>query len=439
VLCSRDRGRTWNSIVGDLPERHLVWRIVQDHVKPELLFAGTEFGVFCTLDGGQHWIKLAGNVPTIPFRDLEIQQREDDLVGATFGRGFYVLDDYSPLRAIDQAVLKEPFTLFPIKTAKLYLPARRLGGVKGSQGDAFFNAPNPPYGAVFTYYQRESLKTRKQIRRQQEAEARKAGGDNPYPGFDGLKREDREQDPAVVFTIHDADGQIVRKVIGSTAAGIHRLAWDLRYASVTAGGGRGPLVTPGTYTVTVTQCLDDVWTTIGPPQTFEVASLLESAMPLKKREEILRFQKLAGELQRTVVGTRARLQEGLDELTEIQKVLRQTDKAEVAWIEEARSLELRLLELRERLVGDAVRSRHSQVAPPSILRRASLAYEGSLNSFDGPTKTHRQSYEIANTAFQQLRKELVAILEKDLARLKSTLDQAAVPWTAGRGVPALEP
>ena len=163
-------------------------------------FSATEFGLFFTVDGGQHWVKLTGNVPTIPFRDLEIQQRENDLVGASFGRGFFVLDDYSPLRGISEDRLAEPFLLFPVKEAWQYIPARVLGGRKGSQGDALFTAPNPPFGAIFTYYLRDSLKTRKQLRQEKEAEAKKAGGDNPYPGFDELKKEEREEDPALILS-----------------------------------------------------------------------------------------------------------------------------------------------------------------------------------------------------------------------------------------------
>jgi hypothetical protein len=123
LLKSTDRGRSWVSIAGDLPERHLVWRLVQDHVKPELLFAGTEFGVFFTVDGGDRWVELTGGVPTIPFRDLVIQRRENDLVGATFGRGFYVLDDYTVLREVTEERLAEEATLFPIRPAWWYLPA----------------------------------------------------------------------------------------------------------------------------------------------------------------------------------------------------------------------------------------------------------------------------------------------------------------------------
>ncbi|MHC5002127.1 MAG: WD40/YVTN/BNR-like repeat-containing protein, partial [Planctomycetota bacterium] len=230
VLKSADRGRTWTSIAGDLPDRHIVWRLVQDHERPELLFAGTEFGVFFTIDGGWHWVKLTGGVPVIPFRDLAIQRRENDLVGATFGRSFYVLDDYTPLRHVSEEMLAGEAALLPVRDAWWYVPRRPLGGGgKASQGEAFFIAPNPPFGAVFTYYLRDALKTRKEQRREREKAIEKAGGDTPYPGWDALREEQLEDDPAIVLTVRDADGAVVRRVTGPVGAGFHRVAWDLRY------------------------------------------------------------------------------------------------------------------------------------------------------------------------------------------------------------------
>ena len=157
LLKSTDRGATWSSIVGDLPDRHLIWRLVQDHEKPGLMFLGTEFGIFFTVDGGGNWVKLTGNAPNISFRDLVIQQREDDLVGASFGRSFWVFDDYSPLRGVSEESLENEAILFPVKKTWWYHQRRTLGrGGKASQGDAFYVAENPPFGATFTYYLRDS-------------------------------------------------------------------------------------------------------------------------------------------------------------------------------------------------------------------------------------------------------------------------------------------
>jgi photosystem II stability/assembly factor-like uncharacterized protein len=163
IFKSTNRGGTWTLISESLPERHVVWRIVQDHERPGLLFAATEFGVFFTIDGGGQWVKLAGGVPVISFRDLVIQKRENDLVGATFGRGFFILDDYTPLRHITEQSLQAEGLLFPVRDADWYIPKLPLGDFeengKSSQGDSFYVAPNPPFGAVFTYFLKEGLKT----------------------------------------------------------------------------------------------------------------------------------------------------------------------------------------------------------------------------------------------------------------------------------------
>ncbi len=273
LLKSTDRGATWRSIRGDLPGRHLVWRLVQDHEKPGLLFAGTEFGVFFTVDGGSRWIQLTGGVPNIPFRDLAIQRRENDLVGATFGRSFYVFDDYTPLRDVSEELLAQDAELFPVREAKWYIPRRPFGrGAKGSQGDDFFNGDNPPFGAVFTYYLAETAKTLEADRQAREKEVAEAGGDTPYPGWDALREEELEEEPAVLLTVRDAAGDVVRRITGPASAGFHRVAWDLRYPSSApegeaqgffSRGDSGYLAAPGTYSVSLARRIDGVVTDLG--------------------------------------------------------------------------------------------------------------------------------------------------------------------------------
>ncbi|MEE8138363.1 MAG: glycosyl hydrolase, partial [Thermoanaerobaculia bacterium] len=262
VLQSADRGRTWSSIAGDLPERGSVYSLAEDHAEPGLLFAGTEFGVFFTLDGGGQWIRLEGGLPTIAVRDLAIQQRENDLVVGTFGRGFYILDDYTPLRGLTREALEEEAQLFPVKKTWMYIPSYPLA-LRGTsfQGDSFFAAPNPPFGAVFTYYLKEELKSRK--KRRQEAEKEKLEKDEPvyYPSWEELRAEDREEEPAILLTVSDAEGNVVRRLTGPTDGGFHRVAWDLRFPPSTPtrlepfpldnpfrNPPIGPLVAPGTYT-----------------------------------------------------------------------------------------------------------------------------------------------------------------------------------------------
>ena len=150
ILKSSDKGKTWTSISGNLPERGSVYCIKQDFVDPNLLFVGTEFGAYFSNDGGLNWTKLAG-LPTIAVYDLDIQQRENDLVAATFGRGFWVLDNYSPLRSLTKATLDQKAHIFPVKDALLYIPADPLGlEGTGFQGANLWAAKNPEFGATFT-------------------------------------------------------------------------------------------------------------------------------------------------------------------------------------------------------------------------------------------------------------------------------------------------
>src|SRR5207245_5563320 len=161
LLKSTDGGKTWTSIAGDLPDNGPVLAFEEDPVNPNLLFAGTEFGAYFTVDAGKKWVRLKGGLPTIPVRDMVIHPRDNDLVIATFGRGFYVLDDITPLRQLKPEMLEQPASLLPVKDALLYIERHPLGEPnKGFQGDAYYTAENPAFGATLTYYWKENLKTK---------------------------------------------------------------------------------------------------------------------------------------------------------------------------------------------------------------------------------------------------------------------------------------
>jgi hypothetical protein len=245
LLKSPDRGRTWTSIAGDLPDRHVVWSIVEDHVNPKLLFAGTEFGLFFTVDAGRHWIRMRGGAPTIQFRDLEVQPREDDLVCATFGRGFYVLDDYTPLRHLGSGNLEQKFSLFPPRDARVYDEIMYVVAAFGN-----FTMPNPPFGALLHYYLREELT--------------------------------RNNSDKLVLAITDAEGEAVCRITGPATAGLHRVVWDLRRLPHTqekeSGQSRrrsrpGKLVEPGEYTISLLKVGNGRETALGESQTIQVKPL----------------------------------------------------------------------------------------------------------------------------------------------------------------------
>ncbi|NIP18718.1 MAG: glycosyl hydrolase [Xanthomonadales bacterium] len=447
ILKSTNRGRSWRSISGDLPDRHLVWRLVQDHVNPQLLFAGTEFGVFFTVDGGGHWTKLAGGVPNISFRDLAIQKRENDLVGATFGRSFYVLDDYTPLRGLTQAQLESATLLFPVRDALWYLPRMPLGefrtGSKSSQGDGYFVAPNPPFGAVVTYYLPESLMTAKEQRREREMEIEKAGGDTPYPGFDALREEAAEEDPAVVLTVRDTAGNLVRRLEGPAKAGFHRIAWDLRYANSDPWTDQsqdqwlsfaGPLAAPGEYTVSLATRVNGVLNDTGLQSPITVNLMHQSKLATATPEQVVAFGLKLDTLLRKGSGAGAAMQQLLNELGAIKQTLVRSQASDDLR-DRARAMELEVLDLQVRLSGDENLDRMGAPGPVSVNRRVEVARMGTAFSSYGPAPMHERSLEIAEQAFADIETALGRIFDTDLPALRQDLDEAGVPWTPGRGVP----
>ena len=448
ILKSTNRGGTWTSIAESLPERHVVWRIVQDHVEQDLLFAGTEFGVFFTIDGGNKWVKLGGGAPTISFRDLAIQKRENDLVAASFGRGFWILDDYTPLRAITEDQLKNEAVLFPVRTAPWYIEKMPLGNFdangKASQGDSFFLAPNPPFGAVFTYYLNEDLKTSRELRRDSEKELEKSSGDTAYPGWDALRDEETEEPPAIVLTVSNASGQVIRRIEGPVSAGFHRVAWNLRYPLSSPWTPKprereyivktGPLAAPGSYRVKLSKRINGQLTDLGTVQSFEVNPIGERGLPGAPVEELVAFTTRLDHMNRQVAGANAAIKTLLVETGAIKATLLRSGAADTLR-EQTRSIELELLEIQQKITGNEARGLYGDEGPVSINRRLEVAMMGTFRSTYGPTVTHRESIEIAELEFAALKTSIQRISEVEMPALRKELNAAGVPWTPGRGVP----
>jgi photosystem II stability/assembly factor-like uncharacterized protein len=448
ILKSTNRGGTWTRISESLPERHIVWRVVQDHVNPRLLFAGTEYGVFFTLDSGENWVKLGGGAPTISFRDLVIQTREDDLVAASFGRGFWILDDYSPLRKVTQGQLQGEATLFPVREADWYIPKLPLGdfeaGGKSSQGDSFFLAPNPPFGAVFTYYLGKELKSAKEQRRESEKKLEENGADTPYPGWDALRQEEIEEFPAIVLTVSNEAGEVIRRLDGPVTAGFHRLAWDLRYpvsspwTAEPAGPSYidipGPLALPGTYQVSMAKRINGKLTTLGSAQSFTVTPTGERGQAGAPIGDVVAFTRSLDDLNRQVAGAGAAIKTLLTETRAIKETLLRSSAPENLR-EQARDLELQLLDLQQKISGNDARNLYGDSGPVSVSRRIEVAMMGTFRSTYGATDTHRKSIEIAQQQFAGIKADIQRINDTDLPALQAELNQAGVPWTPGRGVP----
>jgi photosystem II stability/assembly factor-like uncharacterized protein len=445
LLRSTDAGKTWTSIAGNLPENGPVLGFAEDAVNANLLFAGTEFGAFFTIDGGARWVQLKGGLPTIAVRDIVEQTREGDLVIATFGRGFYVLDDITALRQIKAESLEQAAATFPVKDALLYVERHPLGGPKkGFEGDAFYTAENPPYGAVFTAYLKEKLKTKKEKRQEAEKEAAKKNQTLPYPSNDELRAEAEEPKPEVYFMVYDESGAAIRRVEGGIESGFQRAAWDLRYPVVSPrehgddeedfppAASRGTLVLPGSYSVRAFQKVSGIVSELGSAQNFKVVPEGQGSISAGDHAVQVEFQRKVARLYRAVSGAIHTAHEVQERLKSIREALRETPGAEKQLDSVADAIEQNNRLILRALSGDREMQKRNEPVASSINDRVEAIMEGERFSLAKPTQNHVDDYNIAAAEFGEQLGKLRSLVEVDLAKLEKDMEAAGAPWTPGR-------
>ncbi len=443
ILKTQDRGKSWNLMVHGLPERGTVHTIIEDHVDPGLLFAGTEYGLFFSNDGGGNWHELT-SLPTIAVRDLEIQRREGDLVVGTFGRGIYILDDYAPLRT-SSADLKAEVTLFTVRDAFLYNPDSRRGwGGKGDWGTGRYTADNPPYGAVFAYYLPSDFQTIKEQRREVEKERAAEGDDNPYPSWGQLRREDREEAPSMTLTVRDSEGKVVQRIDGPAEKGFHRVAWDMRYPAPDPinleastdlapweSPPQGPMALPGNYSVTLSKRVEGELVDISGSQSFALKPLYSGGLVAENRQAVLDFQMQTAELYRAVTGANKAADEIQNRMDHLVAAVEATPAASEAQAQAVRTLNTRMQDLQVKLNGDSAVANRAEPVPMSLTTRIGNIVGGSWGSQSPVTGNYRDSYAIAAQQFPEILEELKSI-STDLSRLEDELQAEGAPWTPGR-------
>lgn len=445
LFVSNDQGNTWQPITTGLSDRQIAWSIVEDSRMPELLFVGAETGIFVTLDGGKQWIAMKGGLPTIAFRDIVVQEQQDDLVCGSFGRGIYILDDYSPLRAISKALLESDGAFLPGGPAMQYPVESPLGGWgKASQGHAYYTGENPAYGATIMVHVKEGLQTAKAKRLEQEKKQLEAEKPVEFPGWESLLAERREQDPKRYLIIRDPEGAVVRRLDFPTGKGLHRVNWDLRYPAISPiqlGGDSGdrsrrwrptgPEVVPGEFTHEVVDVVDGNWTTVIPASKFTVQSAATIGLNEEERLQLLDFQKRAGELQRKVMAAGSVLQAASERLRYIEAAVIRTPDADPVLLSETRRMATELMAIEDTLYGDRIRPRYAEFGEPSILRM--IRVPRSITEL--PTGTAEQSLTWARERFDGVAEKLNDIMENQIPALENKLDEAGAPWTPGRKVP----
>ena len=452
---STDRGRTWRAIRGDLPGDSILWSIEQDHERADLLFLGTERGLAVSLDGGDRWHRLGvppadgggdppadqPRVPTIAFRDLAIQRRDDDLVGGSFGRGIWVLDDYSPLRHLIEEELEEPAVLFPVRDAWRYVPHQPMQAAgQPSQGSTAFRTPNPPFGAAFTYHLADEIATAKQQRRTAEKELG-PDDDVAFPGWDALWEEHLEADPTVLLVVSDAEGIAVATVSAARTAGLHRSTWDLRlpapdpidldepgFQPPWAHQPRGPLAPAGSYQVELVRIGPDGREVLAGPQPFEVVATPESDHEAEVAAQADAFGRRTEQLARRVMGSVEQVGAVRNRIRHLRAALSATPGGAVELVGRLEDVHRRLETLSRELSWDPITGELADPAPPTL-----EALVGRVTWFDWdtttpPTATQRAAVDRVADRFESLSDELAALVA-DVDALTTDLDTAGGPWT----------
>ncbi len=276
VYRTDDYGKTWTSIVGDLPEDRVARTLREDPKNPNLLYLGTELGLFVSIDGGDHWAELKSNMPTLPFNDLVIHERDNDLVLGTHGRGVWILDHLNALQELTPEVLGQEAALFSISEAEI-INYSRTGA---HTGDMYYRGENPDFGAALDYYLKDSVAP-----------------------------------DAVTLGIYDGAGQLVSDIQMKKGPGLHRVMWNLRYDFKAEGNGRsrvqGPYVLPGMYTAKL-EVGDQSYS-----QTFTVSDDPRLNIPIDIRREWTASQWEVLELYNQVAGERADIQKLSSQLSEL--------------------------------------------------------------------------------------------------------------------------
>ena len=446
LLKTTDGGKSWTPISATLPERGSVYTIAEDHVDRNLLFCGTEFGVFFSPDAGKNWVQLKAGLPTIAVRDIEIQRRESDLVLGTFGRSFYILDDYSPLRNLSKEAFEKEAQIFPVKNAWMFIPSKPLGlRDKGHLGSNYYAADNPPVAAVFTYWMKADIKTLKAKRQEAEKALAEKKETVYYPDMESLRKEDEQPEPYLLFTVMDEAGEVVRHLKAPAKKGLKRMTWDFRYNTPAPVTGRrtpapdqlfgdtekGHLALPGTYSVTLQKYEDGVLSPLAGPVAFKAQSLNNATLPATDQQAYLDFCKKISALRKAAGAAKLILTEMNTKTSHIVSALHDMPAPPQDLLKKTYDISRRLNVIGTEFNGDATLARRQFETTPSLNGRIGEIEGGMWNSTAAPTATFLEQYRIAAKQFGPLLNELKT-LEKAINEIELQLEQKGAPATPGR-------
>ena len=421
-------GKSWKPIINGLPEDTFVWRIVQDHIDPNLLFLASEYGLYFSNNQGEKWIKFSTGLPTISVRDLVIQKRENDLVLATFGRGFYVLDDFSSLRKLNTSNSNEVI-LFDVKEALQYNPIR---SGTSSQGSSYYTSKNPPYGAIFSYNLPDSYKSLKSLRSKREKELDKLNKDIPFVGWDELDKEINETKSKIILEIRDDNGDLVDRINGSTKKGINRVSWNLSKPLPTildsnSRWSRSSLtVKPGKYSVHLLELVQGGVNELTKSKTFDVKRIRENVLknPLNSKidEFILELNKFEIEYS-VMISNYIKSKKKQSSFNNTLRFIKNIDSDLLNKLNELND-QMNLIDVL--LYGSKSKKEIMEKDITLVSERISIAKRGFYGNSYGPTKQHMDSFGIAKDQWDSILPRVEKFI-KAVGVLSNDLEQLGAP------------
>jgi len=450
ILKSSDKGKTWTAITNKLPANGTIHTIEQDNINSNLLFAGSEFGFYFSVDGGNEWIEFKSGLPTSAVRDIAIQERESDLVIGTFGRGIYILDDYSPLRTFKKEMLDLQGYIFPVKDAKMYIQTSGFD----NQGSTYFKSPNPDFGATITYFVKDVPKTAKAIRQEKEKALFEKGEPIPQPSIADLNSEEKEIKPYLIFTITDDHNNIVKQMYKSAAKGVNRITWNFTYEGINpvtttkyepvpstsgrrGGGGGGIQMMPGTYNVSLSLYAKGEIKELAGAVPFVCKPLGIATFQATDLNAKAAWIKDASDFSRVMYGTMNYTGELLNNVNAAMQAIHQTPGAPADLMKEAERIDTELDNIQFIFNGPQAKASQEEL-PPSDMPLSQRLGEMASASYG----TSGDISIIGKEQLNILKAEFPPILERvkkaglDLEKLNKQLDAIKAPWTPGR-VPAL--
>jgi hypothetical protein len=427
---THDFGKTWKSLV--TPEIDgFVHVIEEDPIDKNLLFLGTEFGLFVSFDAGQNWMKWSNGIPTVPVRDIVVHPRDNDLIVGTHGRSIYIIDDISPLREITDEVMQKKLHLFQVQDAFQYQQGRLSSYL--SPGDTFFSGENKRTGAVITYYlipsEREEAEEQPEEEmdpRQQQMmqRMRQMGGAARFRGM-GMMGQGSSR---VKITIEDSDGNTISRVNGTENKGINRVYWNFREETEQAtpsarrsffGFGRGgSTALPGEYTVKIAYDGEEAnqkFTVRYDPRIDVDMAVLKANYETEKKAQ--KLSEAINTASQQIDGTRATLKT-------LQDHARQNrDPKNRKLMQTARELDKKLEELAETLnptppkqgIADRSAGLRSQVM---------MATRGMRGGHEPISQAAKVRYEKAIPKVEAFLQKVNAVYETDVENFKKMLKEA---------------